>query len=325
MTDLFSLEQETEATLITKALGKDGFAFAITDTRETLLWNYLELVRGQLPLDDQALLDDPVIEVLYLLGREQLEEILQEKGIYLPEETSRILLLVVINYINNDCERSFRYFASNAASGAVASFLSWEGMTYATARDLFRWYQGERTEEILLVLETYGLERVLDQILPNDVLKNIFDWSLLEERIALRRTCRALVTYQAAVHPMFSGSFHSLFEPMALKLMRNLGVDAYFLSELRNGRLDTLAQRMCRFHLLVKLLIADQDPRAETLLPDFVKEYINFQRSKYRGASDKKRDLAKYGMSQLEDILRRSEGLKSTPTLVRCLRLLQIE
>lgn len=321
--NLFCLEQETETSLLAKALSKDGFPFEVTDTREELLWKYLGTVHEQLPTTEQELLADPVFEVLYLTAREELEVMLGAKSIYLGEEVNRILLLLVINYTNNECMKSLNYFAAHAPPEAIAAFLSWEGMTYAVARALYARYPGERTEELVLTLEVYGFEAVLDQAIPTDVLQKLFDLSLLPERAVLRRTCRRLAEHKAPPDSLFAPPLVSLFAPnMPFKVMRLLAVDSAFLRVIQHSEesvvyLQNKIPTLVRFCLLVKLLIADDHPKAERLLFPFAKYYAEQHEGKQY--EDRKRKYIAYKLNELKDILLRAEGLKPTPTLLRCL------
>lgn len=334
MMSLFNVESETVSNLISKALGSSSFSFEVTDTREMLLWKYLAIISKQLSTDEQKLIDDPVFEVLYLTSRVDLEEILNEKGIYMDENVSRVLLVVIINYINNDCEASLDYFASNAPPDAMASLLSWEGMIYELVQDLFTKYQGERTEELILILEAYGFEGVLDQVVPTDVLEKVFDLCLLPEKAALRSTCHVLANRKSQLDPIFNGTGHfSLFSPdLSPNILRVLAIDSQFLrmlqySEESHGYLQNKIPTLARFPALVKQLIVDDHPKAERMLLLFVKYYTmqhactteNDGRPVRTNYKEKEWRFISWKLHDLKNVLSRADGLKSTPTLLRCI------
>lgn len=271
MTTLLDLEAETEASLRYKALTRNDFPFHINDTRETLLFNYLQTLLPLFLDEDMQLLEDPVFELLYLSPRSECERILAEKGIYPDESVNRVILIVLINYINNDCEKSFAFFGRHASPDAFCCLLGWDEMTYDKVSDFYFSYEGERSDGLMLTLEAYGYESVLEQRLTDDLIYSIFQLCLIPERLALRSTCAKLALHKSAPHSYWDGypRVDVFSDTLSDTFYTDVGMQRHFAPELAHPTAAysfTVISENKRLPELVRQLILSPNPGAGHVL-----------------------------------------------------------
>lgn len=187
MLSINDVERMTAQEIIRRALLLKDFDISITDTEEMLQLKYINFHYAT--LNEKDFLDEfGVFSSYWLKSRETLKYELEEQCLFFPDATKLELIKLSI-FVSGD-DRVTKYL--DLAHDTFLSLLSWQGMTNRLIQEIYNNYHGERTEELILTLESFGFEFVLNQKLVNDILYKIYLFSERKERITIRCTCKYL-------------------------------------------------------------------------------------------------------------------------------------